>query len=94
MTSNNIKQINKSIIEHHDNQIQRNHPSAEVIVKAIQYPPGYLENKPCNKKEEKHKNCHPIHCYHMQPMQSATTASVIDPTHNHAEQNSQYALKK
>ena len=62
-----------------DNQIQQNdHPSSEVIIKAISYPPGYPDNKSkekFNKKEEKH---HPIHCHHMQPMQSATTTQSID----------------
>jgi hypothetical protein len=95
-TSNDSKEMAKPGNEHHekstaivnDKQIQRNdHPSSEVIIKAINYPPGYPDDESkekCNKKEEKHKNCHPIHCHHMQPMQSATTTittSTDNPDH-------------
>ncbi len=77
MTSNDNQHIKKSVVE----------PSSEMIVKAINYPPGYPENEQkCNKNEEKHKNCHPMHCHHMQPMQSTTMASIIDTTPDHAQQ--------
>ena len=79
MTSNN----NKSVTEHHENE-----PSSEMIVKANKYPPGYPDNhkkEQCNKKDGKHENCHPMHCHHLQPMQSAiSTDQSPDP----AQQNS------
>jgi hypothetical protein len=82
-TSNDGKPTTKPANEHH--------PSSEVIVKAINYPPRYPDNKSrerCNNKEEKHKNCHLMHCHHIQPMQSATTTttpSIDNP--NHTQQN-------
>jgi hypothetical protein len=78
MTTNEFKQIKKPVIEHND-------PSSEVVIKATHYPPGYPENK---SQEEKHRNSHPMHCHHMQPMQSATIASVIDTTPDHVQQDS------
>jgi len=87
ITSMSIKTIEKSASLDHENGTN---PSLEVPVKAINYPPGYPDNKSkeqCNKKEEKHKDCHPMHCHHMQPMQSTTNALFIDTTHNHSQQN-------
>jgi hypothetical protein len=78
MSSNDNKKLDKSIIEHHENQ---NDSSPEVIINAIKYPPGYPDNQQkeqCKKNEEKHKDSHPMHCHHMQPMQSATNALFID----------------
>ena len=54
-------------------------PSADVLVKATKYPPGYTHSqspKPCNTAEEKHRQCHPMHCHHIQPMQSTMTAAL------------------
>ena len=65
--------------------------SLEVPVKAMNYPPGFPDTKSkelCDKKEEKHKDCHPMHCHHMQPMQSTTTALFIETTPNHAQEDS------
>ncbi len=72
MTSNENKNSDQLTIKSHEN---RTDLSSEMIVKAINYPPGYPE---CNKKEEKHKDCHPMHCHHMQPMLSATNALFIN----------------
>jgi len=86
MTSNDEKKLDKLITEH------RNDLSPpEVIVKAMNYPPGYPDDKQkeqCNKKDEKHKNCHPMHCHHIQPMQSATNALFIDTNLDHTQQDS------
>ena len=90
MTSNSIKSIDKSIIEQHKNRTDQ-HPSSEISVKVNHYPSGYPENQSkeqCNKKEEKHKDCHPMHCHHMQPMQSATNTLLINMPENHSEQSS------
>jgi hypothetical protein len=73
MTSNDNKKI-----DHHGN---RNDLTPEVIINAINYPPGYPDNKQqekCNKNEEKHKNSH-----RMQPMQS-----FIDTNPDQIQQNS------
>ena len=78
MTSNNKQNIDKSITQHHGKQ---NDSFSEVTGKATNYPPGYPDNKQkeqCNKNEEKHKNCHPMHCHHIQPMQSATNNTTPD----------------
>jgi hypothetical protein len=81
MTSTSIKTIEKSETD----------PSLEVPVKAMNYPPGYPDKKSkeqCNKNEEKHKDCHPMHCHHMQPMQSTTTALFTETTPNYSQQDS------
>jgi hypothetical protein len=76
------------------NQKQRKDPPPPVAAKAVHYPPGYPSSKQkeqCNMKEEKHKNCHPMHCHHMQPMQSATTTPN---TADHQQQNQQQKHSK
>jgi len=83
MTSNDDKKI-----DHHGN---RNDLTPEGIINAINYPPGYPDNKQqekCNKNEEKHKNCHPMHCHRMQPMQSTTNTLFIDTNPDQIQQNS------
>lgn len=70
------------------NQQNENDSSSEVIVKAINYPPGYPDKEQSNKNDEKHRNSHPIHCHHMQPMLSATNALIIDIDPDYPEQNS------
>lgn len=68
--------------EQHRNE---NESSSEMIVKAINYPPGYSDKKLCNKNDEKHKNCLPMHCHHIQPMQSATNDLSIEMNPNHTK---------
>jgi len=88
MTSNDDKKLDKLIIDHDEN---RKNLSPEVIINAINYPPGYPDNKQkeqSNKNEEKHKNSHPMHFHPMQPMQSTTNTLFIDTNPNQIQQNS------
>lgn len=62
---------------------------AKVPVKAMNLSPVHAENQTkeqCDKTDEKHKDCHPIRCHHMQPMQSATTALSTNPIENNLHQ--------
>ena len=65
--------------------------SLDVPIKAINHPPGFPETKSKelpNEKEEKHHDFHPMHCHHMQPMQSATTVLITETPPNHAQEDS------